>query len=57
MCRPFPFLRHHALSAVCRRKTEHEAFEQVAALVETESAPADTPQETEPLSELAAFEK
>lgn len=46
---------------LCRQyadeKQSAEAFEQVAALVETESAPADTPQETEPLSELAAFEK
>lgn len=46
---------------LCRQyadeKQSTEAFEQVAALVETESAPADTPQETEPLSELAAFEK
>ena len=44
---------------LCRQyadeKQSTEAFEQVAALVETESAPADTPQETEPLSELAAF--
>ena len=46
---------------LCRQyadeKQSTEAFEQIAALVETESAPADTPQETEPLSELAAFEK
>ena len=38
---------------LCRQyadeKQSTEAFEQVAALVETESAPADTPQETEPL--------
>ena len=34
-----------------------EVFEQVAALVETEPAPADTPQESEPLPELTAFEK
>ena len=33
-----------------------EVFEQVAALVETEPAPADTPQESEPLPELPAYE-
>ena len=38
-------------------KQSAEAFEQVAALVETEPAPTDTPQETELLPELTAFEK
>ena len=38
-------------------KQSVEAFEQVAALVETEPAPADTLPETEPLPELTAFEK
>ena len=46
---------------LCRQyadeKQSAEAFEQVAALVETEPAPTDTPQETEPLPELTAFEK
>ena len=46
---------------LCRQyadeKQSAEAFEQVAALVETEPAPTDTPQETEPLPELMAFEK
>ena len=48
-------------SMLCRQyadeKQSAEAFEQVAALVETEPASADTPQETEPLPELMAFEK
>ena len=34
-----------------------EVFEQVASLVETQPAHADTPQESEPLPELPAFEK
>ena len=38
-------------------KQSAEAFEQIAALVETEPAPADTPPETEPLPELTAFGK
>ena len=38
-------------------KQSVEAFEQVAALVETEPAPADTLPETEPLPELTAFVK
>ena len=39
-------------------KQSAEAFEQVAALVETEPAPInDMPQEAEPLPELTAFEK
>ena len=46
---------------LCRQyadeKQSTEAFEQVAALVETEPASADTPQETEHLPELTAFEK
>ena len=46
---------------LCRQyadeKQSAEAFEQIAALVETEPVPADTPQETEPLPELTAFEK
>ena len=46
---------------LCRQYADEqqsaEAFEQVAALVETEPVPADTPQETEPLPELTAFEK
>ena len=46
---------------LCRQyadeKQSAEAFEQVAALVETEPAPTDTPQETELLPELTAFEK
>ena len=46
---------------LCRQyadeKQSAEAFEQVAALVETEPTSADTPQETEPLPELMAFEK
>ena len=46
---------------LCRQyadeKQSAEAFELVAALVETEPAPAGTPQETEPLPELTAFEK
>ena len=46
---------------LCRQyadgKQATKAFEQVAALVETEPAPADTPPETEPLPELTAFEK
>lgn len=46
---------------LCRQYADEqqsaEAFEQIAALVETEPAPADTPPETEPLPELTAFEK
>ena len=46
---------------LCRQYADEqqsaEAFEQIAALVETEPVPADTPQETEPLPELTAFEK
>ena len=46
---------------LCRQYADEqqsaEAFEQIAALVETEPAPTDTPQETEPLPELTAFEK
>ena len=46
---------------LCRQyadeKQSAEAFEQVAALVETEPASADTPQETAHLPELTAFEK
>ena len=46
---------------LCRQyadeKQSAEAFEQVAALVETEPMPTDTPQETEQLPELTAFEK
>ena len=47
---------------LCRQyadeKQSAEAFDQVAALVETEPAPTDdTPQETELLPELTAFEK
>ena len=38
-------------------KQSAEAFEQVAALVEIEPTTADTPQESEPLPELTAFEK
>ncbi len=57
MCRPFPFSGIMLCRQYADEKQSTEAFEQVAALVETESAPADTPQETEPLSELAAFEK
>lgn len=39
------------------KKQSAEAFEQIAALVETEPTPANTPPETEPLPELTAFEK
>ena len=46
---------------LCRQyadeKQSAEAFEQIAALVETEPTPAYTPPETEPLPELTAFEK
>ena len=38
-------------------KKSAEAFDHIAALVETEPASADTPPETKPLPELTAFEK
>ena len=57
-CRPFPFLRRYALSAVCGRKQSAEAFDKIAALVQDETPPADEPQESEPPQpEQTAFEK
>ncbi|MFR4021569.1 MAG: hypothetical protein ACLTZI_00245 [[Eubacterium] siraeum] len=57
MCRPFPFSGIMLCRQYADEQQSAEAFEQIAALVETEPAPADTPPETEPLPELTAFEK
>ena len=58
MCRPFPFLRRYALSAVCGRETERRSVDNIAALVQDETPPADEPQESEPPQpEQTAFEK
>ena len=51
------FCGYHIYDHYAHEAEQTEAFEQIAALVETEPAPADTPPETEPLPELTAFEK
>ena len=57
MCRLFLFSGVMLCRQYADEKQSAEAFEQVAALVETEPTSADTPQEIEPLPELMAFEK